>query len=113
MFVGAAGKEAKAAYTSLTRGEPAATLGQDVFAKSVFTRLGPTLSFALVVDTARLGGETPGKEKGTFVLAYGKDPKSTDRAWFEIDMPTSVLTSYASTVGALLGDASRAKGPTR
>ena len=75
MFVGAAGKEAKAAYTSLTKGEPAATLGQDVFAKSVFTRLGPTLSFALVVDTARLGGEPAGKEKGSFVLAYGKDPK--------------------------------------
>jgi len=113
MFVGAAGKEAKAAYTSLIRGEPAPTLAQDLFAKGVFARLGPTLSFALVVDTARLGGEPAGKEKGSFVLAYGKDPKSTDRAWFELDMPSSVLTSYASTVGALLGDASRTKGPNR
>jgi hypothetical protein len=113
VLVGAAGKDAKTAYTSLTRGDTAATLAQDAFAKNVLTRLGPTISFALVVDTARLSGESA-KEKGTFVVAYGKDPQSTDRAWFEIDMPTNVLTSYAATASALLGGgAPAAAGSTR
>jgi len=107
MLVGAAGKDARAAYTSLTRGDSVATLAQDVFAKSVLTRLGPTISFALVVDTARLSGEPGTKENATFVLAYGKDPKSTDRAWFELDIPSGVVTSYAPTLGALIGESTR------
>jgi len=105
MLVGAAGKDARAAYTSLTASNSVATLAQDAFATSVLTRLGPTISFALLVDTARLSGEPTTKEKATIVLAYGKDPKSTDRAWFELDMPFSVITSYGSTAFALLGGA--------
>jgi hypothetical protein len=113
MLVGAAGKDARAAYTSLTRSDAAATLAQDVFARNVLTRLGPNISFALVVDTARLSDEMSTREKATVVLAYGKDPKSTNRAWFELDMPTGVLTSYASTAFAVFsGAATPPRSPT-
>jgi hypothetical protein len=101
MLVGAAGKEAKSAYTSLAKGA-GATLGQDAFAQSIFARLGPTISFALLVDTGRLTGETA-KKDSTIVIAYGKDPQSTDRAWFEVDVPSIVLTSYAAAASAVFG----------
>jgi hypothetical protein len=103
MLAGAAGKDARAAYAMLTRTETGATLARDVFAKSVLTRLGATISFALLVDTARITGDSGNKENATVVVAYGKDPKSTDRAWFELDIPSSVIKSYAGVASALLG----------
>jgi hypothetical protein len=107
-FVGAAGKDAKAAYVSLAKSDASATLAQDSFAQSVLGRLGGAISFALVVDTARLSGDTGGAQKGTIVIAYGKDPKLVDRAWLELDVPPAVLTNYASVLGGLLGAAGAA-----
>jgi hypothetical protein len=115
MLVGAAGKEARSAYTALTKGVGAATLGQDAFAKNTFTRLGPTISFALMVDTARVSGESA-KQSANLIIAYGKEPQSTDRAWFELDLPAGVVTSYASIAAALLssgGTAPAAAGSVR
>jgi hypothetical protein len=115
MLVGAAGKEAKIAYTSLVNGGAGPTLGQDAFAQSIFARLGPTISFALLVDTARLTGEMA-KKDSTLVIAYGKEPQSTDRAWFEVDVPSIVLTSYAAAATAVFGGGAPAPanaGPSR
>jgi hypothetical protein len=102
MLVGAAGKEARSAYNSLAKANGEATLGQDAFAKTIFARLGPTISFALLVDTARLSGDSA-KQSASLVIAYGKDPQSTDRAWFEVDVPSTVLTTYAAAAATVFG----------
>jgi hypothetical protein len=98
VFVGAAGIDAKGAYTALQKGDAARTLAEEPFVAGTVQRLGPNVSFALLVDTARLvdtGRREP--DGSAFLLTYGKD--RANQAWLEIDTPSSVVASYATLFG--------------
>ena len=104
---GRQGKEARAPTHRSRSGRACSDgSGKNVFANSVSARLGPrSLSFALVVDTARLGGEPPAGKRDAFVLRTAKIAESNRCALlFRSTCPASVLTSYSSPVGALLGE---------
>jgi hypothetical protein len=95
IFVGAAGIDAKGAYAALQKGDAAKTLAEESFIARTVQRLGPSVSFALLVDTARLSDSGRGEPDGSaFLLTYGKDRAS--QAWLEIDTPSSVVASYAT-----------------
>jgi hypothetical protein len=95
VFVGAAGLDAKGAFATLQKSDAGKTLAQERFVARTIERLGPNVSFALVVDPARLADAAASDPDGSaFVVAYGKDQKN--RAWFEIDAPASVVANYAA-----------------
>jgi hypothetical protein len=98
VFFGAAGLDAKGAYASLQKGDAAKTLAEQPFLSRTVQRLGPNVSFALLVDAARLaesGGSGP--DGSALLLAYGKD--RSNQAWFELDAPSALVTNYASLLG--------------
>jgi hypothetical protein len=98
LFVGAAGLDAKGAYSALQKGEAAKTLAEEPFVARTVQRLGPSVSFALLVDTARLSESgRPEPDGSAFLLTYGKD--RANQAWFEVDAPSAVITSYATLLG--------------
>jgi hypothetical protein len=95
VFLGAAGLDAKGAYASLQKSDAGKTLAEQPFVARTIERLGQNVSFALVVDPARLAEAASSDHEGSaFVLAYGKDQKN--QAWFEIDAPSSVVANYAT-----------------
>ena len=97
VFSGAAGLDAKGAYASLQR-DASKTLAQDPFVTRTVERLGPNISFALMIDTARLAETGRTEPDGSALLVtYGKDRRN--QAWFEIDVPSGVITNYASLFG--------------
>jgi hypothetical protein len=97
IFSGAAGLDAKGAYASLQR-DAGETLAQDPFVARTVARLGPNVSFALLIDTARLAETGRTESDGSALLVtYGKDRRN--QAWFELDVPAGVVTSYASLFG--------------
>jgi hypothetical protein len=98
VFVGAAGIDAKGAYGALQKGDAGKTLAEEPFVARSVQRLGPSVSFALLVDTARLADSGRAEPDGSaFLLSYGKD--KTNKAWLEIDTPSSVVASYAALFG--------------
>jgi hypothetical protein len=98
VFVGAAGIDAKGAYAALQKGDAGKTLAEEPFVTRNVQRLGPSVSFALLVDTARLADSGRAEPDGSaFLLSYGKD--KTNQAWLEIDTPSSVVASYAALFG--------------
>jgi hypothetical protein len=98
IFFGAAGIDAKGAYASLQRGDASKTLAQDPFIARTVERLGPNVSFALMIDTARLAETGRTEPDGSaFLVTYGKDRRN--QAWLELDVPSGVVTSYASLFG--------------
>jgi len=99
VFVGAAGIDAKGAYAALQKGDAGKTLAEEPFLARTVQRLGPSVSFALLVDAARLSDSSRAEPDGsTFLLTYGKD--RTNQGWFEIDAPSSVIATYATLLGA-------------
>jgi hypothetical protein len=98
VFAGAAGLDAKGAYAALQKGNAGKTLAEQPFLSRTVERLGPSVSFALLVDTERLAesGHTE-PDGGAFLLTYGKD--RTNQGWFELDAPSAVITMYAALLG--------------
>jgi hypothetical protein len=105
VFFGAAGRDARGAYASLLKSDSGKTLGQDAYLQSILKRLGPTITFAMLIDTARLGAsDAAGAENSTVLITYGKDPSQAgNQAWLELDMPSNVVSGYAATASAMLG----------
>jgi len=100
LFVGAAGLDAKGVHAALETSSSSKTLAQEPFVERAVARLGPHVSFALLVDTAKLSDTgRPPPEGSAFLLTYGKD--SQNHAWFEFDAPAAVVASYASLLGSL------------
>jgi hypothetical protein len=98
LFYGAAGPDAKGAYASLQKADQNKTLARVPFLARSVERLGPNVSFALVVDPARLTEAVAAESDGSaFLLSYGKDRRN--QAWFELTAPSSVVLG----LGALLG----------
>ena len=100
VFAGAAGQDAKGAFAALQKADNGKTLAQVPFLSRTLERLGPTLSFALFVDSSKLAEASPsGGEGSPILLTYGKDRQN--QAWLELDAPTSVLTAYATLLNGL------------
>jgi len=100
VFSGAAGQDAKGAYAALQKTDTGKTLAQVPFLSRTFDRLGPTLSFALFVDSSKLAETSPsGGEGSPVLLTYGKDRQN--QAWLELDAPTNVVTAYAALLNGL------------
>ncbi|HEX9296663.1 MAG TPA: hypothetical protein VF881_12540 [Polyangiaceae bacterium] len=99
VFSGAAGRDAKEAYATLQQGSEK-TLGQELYLTGAIKRLGPTVSFALLADPARLGLGLS-QQGSPFLLTYGKDAKG--QAWFELDAPGSAVVEYAAALGGAFG----------
>jgi hypothetical protein len=98
VFVGAAGLDAKSAYAALQKGDAGRTLAEQPFVARTVQRLGPSVSFALLIDADRLAESGRADPEGsTFLLTYGKD--RTNQAWFELDAPSSVIATYAALLG--------------
>jgi hypothetical protein len=104
IFVGAAGRDARQTLTSLEKPEESATLARMAHLKSAAARFGPTVAFALLVDTARLGATSGALgDDSTLLLTYGKDPGPGARAFLELEAPSAVLMSYAAAASTVLG----------
>ncbi len=100
VFSGALGSDAKGAYAALQKADAGKTLAQVPFLSRTLERLGPTLSFVLFVDSAKLSETAPaGGEGAPVILAYGKDRQN--QAWLELDAPASVISAYAALLNGL------------
>jgi hypothetical protein len=104
VFAGAAGRDARAMLASLEKPEEGATLARSVYLKSAAARLGPTVAFALLIDSARLGATAAvvGSDS-TLLLTYGKSTGTGARAFLELEAPSALVMSYASAASTLLG----------
>jgi hypothetical protein len=98
LFVGAAGLDAKGAFSALQKGDAAKTLAEQPFLARTVQRLGPNVSFALLIDAERLSESSRAEADGSaFLLTYGKD--RTNQAWFELDAPSAVIATYVALLG--------------
>jgi hypothetical protein len=104
LFAGAAGHDAKQLLASLEKPEEGATLARVAYLKSAKARLGSSVAFALLVDFARLGAAgSNADEDATVLLTYGKDAGASGHAFIELEAPSSLVMSYAGSLGPLLG----------
>jgi hypothetical protein len=98
-FVGAAGKDAKAALSILGKTNHR-RWADDPNVSMLVRRIGHQVEFALLADAARFPTMEPANPPAPVVFACGKDTLDTgvETGWIEADLPYSVLPSFFETL---------------